>query len=550
QFNPNHTFSDPGTYIVTQYITNGCGDDSSSVYIQVMPPPQVGFTVPDVACTNAAIQFENTSGPVAGYEWDFGNGSSSTLSHPSLFYTEPGTYTVTLTGFGEQFGCPGVATQELIVHAPPTAEPSLDNPDGCTPLTVSFSGNAQGGQYYSWNFGDGNQSVSPNPSHTFWQPGTYDVQLVVTNNQGCSDTSLLNNLFAYPLPQVSFEYAKDQDCGLPVGVSFQNTSADADAYLWTFGTNGPESNLTSPGHTFDEAGTVQVRLIASNQYGCQDTTTQLIPFYEQPIASISLEPATGCSPFSVPFVNQSQNADAYFWDFGDGFFSSERHPTHLYETAGLYPVELIASYEDVCFDTLMVENWIEVLQSPEANFDYQFSPPDLPQGTVQFFDLSKHADLRWWDFGDGSQSSEENPVHRYYQDGLFQVSLEVEASNGCMDDTLMYLQPPVFGRLYVPNAFSPDQGLGESQLFLPKGIGIKEYQLQIFSTYGQLIWQSNDLTEGQPAQGWNGMYKGNPLPQDTYVWKVKAIFEDGTVWNSMPDEKGHLRKMGTVVLLR
>ena len=226
QFNPNHTFVTPGEYIVTQYITNGCGDDSSSVMIEVLPPPQVGFDLPEITCTNQSIQLENTSGQLAGFEWDFGNGTSSTLSHPSLLYSQPGTYTITLTGFDELYSCPGTISQDVTIHAPPIGQPTLDNSDGCTPLTVSFTGNTQNGDYFSWDFGDGNQSISPNPVHTFWESGTYDVELIVTNIQGCSDTSALDNLFAYPSPTVGFEFEKDQDCGLPVGVNFTNTSLE------------------------------------------------------------------------------------------------------------------------------------------------------------------------------------------------------------------------------------------------------------------------------------------------------------------------------------
>ena len=102
----------------------------------------------------------------------------------------------------------------------------------------------------------------------------------------------------------------------------------------------------------------------------------------------------------------------------------------------------------------------------------------------------------------------------------------------------------------MPSGFSPEQGIGEVRLFKPKGVGLKEYHMQVFSTYGQLIWESREIDEGQPIEAWDGTYKGKILPQDVYVWKAYAIFEDGTSWRGNIDEAGNYKTMGSVILLR
>ena len=53
---------------------------------------------------------------------------------------------------------------------------------------------------------------------------------------------------------------------------------------------------------------------------------------------------------------------------------------------------------------------------------------------------------------------------------------------------------------------------------------MKEYHVEVFSTYGQLLWESSALENGQPTEGWDGRWKGTLLPQDIYVWKIRAIF--------------------------
>ena len=83
-------------------------------------------------------------------------------------------------------------------------------------------------------------------------------------------------------------------------------------------------------------------------------------------------------------------------------------------------------------------------------------------------------------------------------------------------------------------------------IFLPKGKSLKEYHLQIFDVWGGLLWETKELDEtGSPAIGWDGTSKGAPAPQGTYVWKIHAIFSDGTIWKGKDD-----LKTGPIYLVR
>ena len=86
---------------------------------------------------------------------------------------------------------------------------------------------------------------------------------------------------------------------------------------------------------------------------------------------------------------------------------------------------------------------------------------------------------------------------------------------------------------------------------MPKGNKLKEYQIQIYSTYGQLIWESTKLVNGSPVEAWDGTFKGVPMPQDVYVWKIRAIFDNGTFWEGMLDESsGKKSVIGSLILIR
>jgi hypothetical protein len=66
-----------------------------------------------------------------------------------------------------------------------------------------------------------------------------------------------------------------------------------------------------------------------------------------------------------------------------------------------------------------------------------------------------------------------------------------------------------------------------------------------------LIWETDELTpEGSPARGWDGAKSGKPLPQDTYVWKIEAKFQNGKVWSGVSNGNGKRKNLGSFLLLR
>jgi hypothetical protein len=176
--------------------------------------------------------------------------------------------------------------------------------------------------------------------------------------------------------------------------------------------------------------------------------------------------------------------------------------------------------------------------------------PSNPTGTYNFTNTSIGASIYFWDFGDGNTSTDENPQHRYDYNGLKQVMLVAVSPTGCVDTTLFELAPTFFGGLYVPNAFSPRVGIADVRVFRPVGVGLEEYRVQVFSQWGELLWESDVLDDaGVPVESWDGTYNGELMPQGAYVWKVYAIFEDGSNWQGMPDFNGTVRKIGSVTLL-
>ncbi len=549
ELNPMHTFDETGQFKVVQYASSDCGYDTTSLIINVLPQPTVSFNHPTYVCVNEEFTFENNSTNTSGNIWDFGDGDTSLLSNPTHFYSIPGTYTVTLTGISLINQCQEQYTSEIIVRDLPIAafEPSTIN--GCMPLIIDFENTSVESAFYQWDFGDGNSSGQENPNHTFDSIGTYEVRLVATDDNGCfNDTSFIN-IMVLPIPDAEFEFDRTTLCSLPADIQFENQSEGAVGYNWSFG-DGSETDLNNPLHSYFEEGTYEISLVASNQYNCLDTASQTINIYPEPVADFEITGAEGCTPVTVEFENNSIGVDQYLWTFDDGSTSDEANPTHTFKRPGEYNVQLVVSINDACFDTMQLAAPVKVHPTPFANFEAIPLNEETTGGNYQFYNNSQYADEYYWEFSDGFTSTELSPSHRFLTNGARQILLEAYTEYGCFDDTLVTFIPEFFGALHIPNGFSPEQGIGEVALFKPKGVGLKEYSIQVFSPYGQLLWESEQLIDGQPAEAWDGTVNGQLLPQDVYVWKAWGIFENGTQWIGSKDKKGRYTKMGSVILLR
>ncbi len=547
QANPTHTYTEPGEYTVVQYANSDCGYDTTTLNITVYPSPEVDFDNPENVCSGEPIEFTNNSINTSGNFWDFGDGNTSTLNNPIHTYSTPGTYTVTLTGISATNQCEGIFTSIVNVLELPSAvfEPSTTY--GCAPLNVQFANYSTGALFYQWNFGDGNTSISENPNHVFEEPGNYEVTLLVTDGNGCFEDFTIFNIIVTPKPLAEFDYKKESSCGLPATIYFENLSEGGLQYEWSFG-EGSTSPFTDPTHTFTEAGTYEVTLITMNQFSCSDTFSLSVDIYENPSAGIEIEAMNGCEPLEVSFNNTSSFSVDYFWDFGDGTTSTESDPIHTYTSVGEYEVQLIASVDGACHDTITLEELVEVYPRPFANFE-TFEQDD--DGTYEMTNLSLNADTYYWEFSDASTSDLVDPIHRFMTNGVHQIYLEASNEYGCVDDTLVSFIPDFVKGLFLPNAFSPEQGIGDVRLFKAKGIGLKEYHLRVFSTYGQLLWESTELDEeGRPAVGWDGMVEGKLMPQDVYVWKCSGVFLDGSHWGGEKAKDGNYKTIGSLVLLR
>lgn len=320
------------------------------------------------------------------------------------------------------------------VTAQTTAAFSASDSIGCVPFSVTFTNNSTAATNYNWDFGNGTTSSLPNPNVVYVTAGTFTVTLIAENAfTGNADTLIASNLITVAAdPVASFNASTTTGCSNTNQISFNNTSTGSTTYSWDFG-DGNGSNLSNPVHHYANAGTYTVILIANNNIGCSDISVQTnyITIYDAPDATFSSNITSTCDSNDVfDFSTSDPGITSWNWDFGDGSTSSLPNPVYSYGSSGSYDVTLIVGNSNSCFDTLTVNNYINIGSNLVPTFTTTPSTGCAPL-SIQFNSTVPNATTWSWDFGDGTTDNSANPAHTYTAAGSYTVSLSVNTNNGC-----------------------------------------------------------------------------------------------------------------------
>jgi len=343
---PHHVYADAGSYTVTLTATGPGGSDVETkagfVQVQVLPP-QAGFTLTPASGPAAlAVQFSDTSTGATDWQWDFGDGTTSTDRNPQHAFNE-GTYTVSLSVIGPGGTAARTITDAVHVSAAlPRAEFSATPTGGPAPLTVQFSDQSTGAATRTWNFGDGTSSNAASPAHVYGVPGTYSVTLTIVGASGTDVETKTDLVHVTPPAPVADLVAAPTSGVAPLTVQFADLSTGVvDTRLWSFG-DGTSSSDEDPAHVYGAVGTYTVSLTVTGPGGSDvETRTALVTVLPPPpVAEFSCGPVTGFLPLPVAFTDRSLGATSWSWSFGDGTGASVRYPIKTYSKPGSYLVTL------------------------------------------------------------------------------------------------------------------------------------------------------------------------------------------------------------------
>lgn len=494
-----------GNYSVT--ITDAYGCTKVDV-ITVSQPAQLTSVMNslNVSCNNGSngSASVNGNGGTAPYSYVWSNGS--TQSQISNLPTQ--TYSVTIT---DANGCTAV---NAVAITQPNAIAVVTSPADtiCPGSTSVISASASGGVSpftYFWqpNIGFGNaQTVNPNSTTTY--------TVIITDANGCTNTGTASVVVYINNISVSLNATPDICLGQAATLTAFAGGNNITSYAWSHNLgNGPGPVVVSPNTT------TTYSVVITNVCGATVVSAATVIVHPLPQINLPSQTAAGCDRVTLQFsdTNTANNGAFYYWNFGDGTHSSLPAPSHTYAQSGSYTVTVSVTSGYGCVSHAQTICSVTIYPTPQANFT---SDPPLVTSIINpvfhFFDQSSNATTWTWNFGDGGNSTLQNPAHTYSATGIYNVKLITVGAGGCIDSILRTIEIKPEFTFYVPNAFTPN-GDHINDVFTGKGLEITEFQMMIFDRWGNQIFQTDDLHEG-----WDGRANAGAeiAQQDVYVYKI------------------------------
>ena len=331
---------------------NGCVDSIKKAIVNNF---NAKFIASDtILCAGTNITFNPVSEIVNSFQWDFGDGNISSDSVPSHIYQSPGFYDVKLIASDGQ-GC--IDTTILINYIEVKqviADFSHISNGNCPPVVTSFTNLSSGASNYNWDFGDNLNSTIENPAHSYTTGGYYNVSLISSDNFGCADTLVINNLVYIPGPILDFDIDQVFGCD-SLTISITNNSSNTSNYLYNFG-DGATSNLQSPSYTYSNPGSYQISLVGEDSAGCQVafTSSEIITVDVSPILSYQISDTNLCIGESFSITNNSIFSNTHQWTYASQTYN-DISPTIIANLIGSNPLQYIAgNSNNTCFDTSII----------------------------------------------------------------------------------------------------------------------------------------------------------------------------------------------------
>ncbi len=337
-----------------------CLATRDSLTITFTPLPTVLIKSEDSICSGRAIILNVASSTGAGSWSSSGTGlflpntTISALTYlPSAADNIAGVVTLKFVS-GNNTGCqPASDTLNVIIKPAPTAAfTSVSACEKDAPVVFTNTSTPAGGiASQIWTFGDFTlPSLQFSTSHTYANCGSKNVTLIVTANNGCTDTNV-QSIDVYCLPVANYSAA---GVCLNDGTDFTNTSSVNGATIatsnWNFG-DSTTSLIPNPSHLFPSSGSFPVTLIVQSSQGCKDTLTQTVSLVANPVAVFTVNDATADISQNIIFTDQTTASIVWSWNFGDASGSTIKIPNHTYTNGGFYNVCLIATDGNGCTDT-------------------------------------------------------------------------------------------------------------------------------------------------------------------------------------------------------
>ena len=576
---PSTFFNNPGNQLV-ELITsssNGCSDTIQQ-QVNILPTPHITPSV-DATCIQQQTSFTLLGNPnLQQVTWGFGD--NSTLATGILVthqYATPGNYTIQVIGMGLN-GCQDTVTMPLTIYPLPYLHAGNDtaicpgngiimNAQGALNLTWE-DGLTQGQTYTPTQqeylsvigvdslhcivvdsflvqihlidsiqamppsflcAGDSVQLMATAFTGIWWENGYLNQEWITEpvgihqfvvhglDANGCasSDTT---HLEVFPLPNI----VAGNDTTICSGSTLLLQASGANQYQW--------SNQVTNGSTITVYSNQVLTVLGINEHGCQAIDSIHIGIDSIPNLAFDIAPYHGCIPVEINLQNQSSGNSftQVQWLSNNGAVAFGDSAQLLFTEVGCFDLTQTVTTALGCTYSTTQSNVICTNPLPTS----QFLLPQTPLSTMNyggnFTNLSSGAGGYLWDFGDGSEASnEEQPYHNFpdQEAASYQVMLIAYNEFGCSDTSFQIVQITEELAFYVPNSFTPD-GNQYNNVWQPvftEGLDPQAYHAVIYNRWGEILWESYDV-----AVGWDGTYglNGIAVQDDVYIYNITFGYKD------------------------
>ncbi|TNE79263.1 MAG: PKD domain-containing protein [Bacteroidetes bacterium] len=417
-----------------------CKDTSRIQSILINPLPTAAITAggDTTFCDGDSVLLNAQTGLGYSYNWYFGS-SLTGETGTSYYALDSGVYRLIVQ---DGNGCIDTsAWQRVDAFTLPTAVVAAGGPTSfCEGDSVLLSTTTLPGGFYNWLF-EGTPILNFSTSTYAADSGVYSLE--ITDANGCKDTSALVNVAVYPNPVANFTINDTGQCRNDQAfeyIELSTLSSGNYSVFWDLG-DGSVATTNQVNTVYGQAGAFNVKLVVTSTFGCADSITQAVAVHPKPNPSFLKNSFAQClNGNSFQFSNTttlSSGTLSYLWRFNDGDSSQATSPTHSFNAAGTFDVELVAISDLACRDS--TSQSITIYPNPVVGFTINDTGQCFNDQAFLLTDTSSISSGfygRVWTLGDDSTSSAQSFIKTYLNNGNYQIRLVLTSLEGCIDSAV------------------------------------------------------------------------------------------------------------------
>ncbi|MGN6418628.1 MAG: PKD domain-containing protein, partial [Pseudobacter sp.] len=449
-----------GNYTVQlqMHDVSGCVHISSSNPVITVRGPRARFRPASrIACKNAPVGFTDqtvSASPLISWNFDFGDGKTQRFTAPPFThtFTDTGKFVVKMTVTDNGNCSDTYETTDTIHVVSPVSGFKAEYTTICPGSNLQFTDTSLGAPTrWRWEFGDGSSATTQNPVYVYRgnDGDAFNVKLVVTDVNGCSDSAIANSYITLKRPRPAFDIEDTTTICPPLETKFTLTAQDYESFYWDFG-DGGASSLDNPSHFYNGFGTYTAKLYVYGIGGCLDSASRTVRVIDPAATTnIGYSATRACDTLTVDFTITTPDYTAFTFQYGDGATDNtqSKNLRHRYNTPNNYRPALTLRDSVGCQVLIGGRSTIQILGA-EVIFGMDKNK-FCDAGEIFFTDFTRPRQdpilSRTWDFGDGATTTAPNPSHRYTQPGTYYPKLVVVTDFGCnstLVDTVRVYRTP------------------------------------------------------------------------------------------------------------